>query len=85
MSKKKIKIRDSIFLLVIICALIFIGKITKLNDLRAEKSDMYYRSPIQMAGVKELLYQQKYVMDESMDSVLDQFYRSLNETEGKYN
>lgn len=28
---------------------------------------------------------QKYVMDESMDSVLDQFYRSLNETEGKYN
>ena len=23
---------------------------------------------------------QKYVMDESMDSVLDQFYRSLNET-----
>ena len=100
MSKKKIKIRDSIFLLVIICALIFIGKITKLNDLRAEKSDMYYRSPIQMAGVKELLYhqydivfsggnvtvnRQKYVMDESMDSVLDQFYRSLNETEGKYN
>lgn len=60
MSKKKIKIRDSIFLLVIICALIFIGKITKLNDLRAEKSDMYYRSPIQMAGVKELLYQQKH-------------------------
>ncbi len=38
MSKKKIKIRDSIFLLVIICALIFIGKITKLNDLRAEKA-----------------------------------------------
>ena len=34
---------------------IYIGKITKLNDLRAEKSDMYYRSPIQMAGVKELL------------------------------
>lgn len=39
---------------------IYIGKITKLNDLRAEKSDMYYRSPIQMAGVKELLYQQKH-------------------------
>ena len=39
---------------------IYIGKITKINDLRAEKSDMYYRSPIQMAGVKELLYQQKH-------------------------
>ena len=34
---------------------IYIGKITKLNDLRAEKSDMYYRSPIQMAGAKEPL------------------------------
>ena len=60
MSKKKIKIRDSIFLLVIICALIFIRKLMKLNDLDAKESDMYYRSPIQMAGVKELLYQQKH-------------------------
>ena len=39
---------------------IYIGTITKLNAIRAEKSDMYYRSPIQMAGVKELLYQQKH-------------------------
>ena len=60
MSKRKIKIRYIVILPVLICALIFIGKITKLNDLRAEKSDMYYRSPIQMAGVKELLYQQKH-------------------------
>ena len=60
MGKKKIKIRYIVILPVLICALIFIGKITKLNDLRAEKSDMYYRSPIQMAGVKELLYQQKH-------------------------
>jgi hypothetical protein len=27
----------------------------------------------------------KYVMDESIDSELDQFYRSLNETEEEYN
>ena len=37
MSKKKIKIRDSIFLLVIICALIFIRKLMKLNDLDAKE------------------------------------------------
>ena len=28
---------------------------------------------------------QKYVMDESIDSELEQFYQSLNETEEKYN
>ena len=28
---------------------------------------------------------QKYVMDESIDSELEQFYRFLNETEEKYN
>ena len=27
----------------------------------------------------------KYVTDESIDSELDQFYRSLNETEEEYN
>ena len=27
----------------------------------------------------------KYAMDESIDSELDQFYRSLNETEEEYN
>ena len=37
MNKRKIKIRYIIFLLVIIGALLFIGNITKLNDLEAKE------------------------------------------------
>ena len=136
MSKKKIKIRDIIFLLVIIGALIFIGKITKLNDLDAkEVTEIVLVSPpykkritdqqeieeftsmfngrkkryvfsiahsngwskraiismgtrqydIIFCGENVTVNRLKYVMDESIDSELDQFYQSLNETEEKYN
>ena len=37
MSKKKIKIRYIIFVLIIIGIVVFVGKITKLDDLNAEK------------------------------------------------
>ena len=36
MSKKKIKIRYIIFVLIIIGIVVFVGKITKLDDLNAE-------------------------------------------------
>ena len=92
MSKKKIKIRDSIFLLVIICALIFRKKRYVLSiahsngwSKRAIISTKTHQYDIVFSGGNVTVNRQKYVMDESMDSVLDQFYRSLNETEGKYN
>ena len=37
MSKKKIKIRYIIFVLIIIGIVVFVGKITKIDDLNAEK------------------------------------------------
>lgn len=136
MSKKKIKIRDIIFLLVIICALIFIKKITKLNDLDAEKvTEIVLVSPpykkritdqqeieeftrifnsrkkryvfsiahsngwskraiistgtqqydIVFSGENITVNRLRYVMDESIDTELNQFYQSLDEPEEKYN
>ena len=38
-----------------------------------------------MCGENITVTRQKYVMDESIDSELEQFYQSLNETEEKYN
>lgn len=136
MSKKKIKIRYIIFVLIIIGIVVFVGKITKLDDLNAEKvteiilvSPPYkkritdrqeieefmslfnerkkkpvfsiinssgwskraiittetYQYDIIFCGENITVNRQKYVMDESIDSELEQFYRSLNETEEKYN
>ena len=136
MSKKKIKIRYIIFVLFIIGIVVFVGKITKLDDLNAEKvteiilvSPPYkkritdrqeieefmslfnerkkkpvfsiinssgwskraiittetYQYDIIFCGENITVNRQKYVMDESIDSELEQFYRSLNETEEKYN
>ena len=39
MSKKKIKIKYIIFVLIIIGIVVFVGKITKLDDLNAEKEN----------------------------------------------
>ena len=136
MSKKKIKIRYIIFVLIIIGIVVFVGKITKLNDLNAEKvteiilvSPPYkkritdrqeieeftslfnerkkkpvfsiinssgwskraiittetYQYDIIFCGENITVNRQKYVMDESINSELEQFYRFLNETEEKYN
>ena len=136
MSKKKIKIRYIIFVLIIIGIVVFVGKITKLDDLNAEKvteiilvSPPYkkritgqqkieeftilfndrkkkpvisitnssgwskraiittetYQYDIIFCGENITVNRQKYVMDESIDSELEQFYRFLNETEEKYN
>lgn len=136
MSKKKIKIRYIIFVLIIIGIVVFVGKITKLDDLNAEKvteiilvSPPYkkritdrqeieefmslfnerkkkpvfsiinssgwskraiittetYQYDIIFCGENITVNRQKYVMDESIDSELEQFYQSLNETEEKYN
>ena len=136
MSKKKIKIRYIIFVLIIIGIVVFVGKITKLDDLTAEKvteiilvSPPYkkritdrqeieeftslfnerkkkpvfsiinssgwskraiittetYQYDIIFCGENITVNRQKYVMDESIDSELEQFYQSLNETEEKYN
>ena len=136
MNKRKIKITYIIFLLVIIGAVIFIGKITKLNDFDAkEVTEIVLVSPpykkritdqqeieeftsmfndrkkkpvfsiinssgwskraiismgtrqydIIFCGENITVNRLKYVMDESIDSELDQFYRSLNETEEEYN
>lgn len=136
MSKKKIKIRYIIFVLIIIGIVVFVGKITKLDDLNAEKvteiilvSPPYkkritdrqeieefmslfnerkkkpvfsiinssgwskraiittetYQYDIIFCGENIAVNRQKYVMDESIDSELEQFYRFLNETEEKYN
>lgn len=136
MSKKKIKIRYIIFVLIIIGIVVFVGKITKFDDLNAEKvteiilvSPPYkkritdrqeieeftslfnerkkkpvfsiinssgwskraiittetYQYDIIFCGENITVNRQKYVMDESIDSELEQFYRSLNETEEKYN
>ena len=136
MSKKKIKIRYIIFVLIIIGIVAFVGKITKLDDLNAEKvagiilvSPPYkkritdrqeieeftslfnerkkkpvfsiinssgwskraiittetYQYDIIFCGENITVNRQKYVMDESIDSELEQFYQSLNETEKKYN
>mgnify|MGYP003170694540 FL=1 len=136
MSKKKIKIRYIIFVLIIIGIVVFVGKITKLDDLNAEKvteiilvSQPYkkritgqqkieeftslfnerkkkpvfsiinssgwskraiittetYQYDIIFCGENITVNRQKYVMDESINSELEQFYRFLNETEEKYN
>ena len=136
MSKKKIKIRYIIFVLIIIGIVDFVGKITKLDDLNAEKvteiilvSPPYkkritdrqeieeftslfnerkkkpvfsiinssgwskraiittetYQYDIIFCGENIAVNRQKYVMDESIDSELEQFYRFLNEIEEKYN
>ena len=136
MSKKKIKIRYIIFVLIIIGIVVFVGKITKLDDLNAEKvteiilvSPPYkkritdrqeieeftslfnerkkkpvfsiinssgwskraiittetYQYDIIFCGENITVNRQKYVMDESIDSELEQYYRFLNETEEKYN
>ena len=136
MSKKKIKIRYIIFVLIIIGIVVFVGKITQLDDLNAEKvteiilvSQPYkkritdrqeieeftslfnerkkkpvfsiinssgwskraiittetYQQDIIFCGENITVNRQKYVMDESIDSELEQFYQSLNETEEKYN
>ena len=136
MSKKKIKIRYIIFVLIIIGIVVFVGKITKLDDLNAEKvteiilvSPPYkkritdrqeieefmslfnerkkkpvfsiinssgwskraiittetYQYDIIFCGENITVNRQKYVMDESINSELEQFYRFLNETEEKYN
>lgn len=136
MSKKKIKIRYIIFVLIIIGIVVFVRKITKLDDLNAEKvteiilvSPPYkkritdrqeieeftslfnerkkkpvfsiinssgwskraiittetYQYDIIFCGENITVNRQKYVMDESIDSELEQFYRFLNETEEKYN
>ena len=136
MSKKKIKIRYIIFVLIIIGIVVFVGKITKLDDLNAEKvteiilvSPPYkkritdrqeieeftslfnerkkkpvfsiinssgwskraiittetYQYDIILCGENITVNRQKYVMDESINSELEQFYRFLNETEEKYN
>ena len=136
MSKKKIKIRYIIFALIIIGIVVFVGKITKLDDLNAEKvteiilvSPPYkkritdqqeieeftslfnerkkkpvfsiinssgwskraiittekYQYDIIFCGENITVNRQKYVMDESIDSELEQFYQSLNEAEEKYN
>ena len=45
MSKRKIKIRYIVILPVLICALIFIRKLMKLNDLDAKKSQRSYLCP----------------------------------------
>lgn len=45
MSKKKIKIRYIIFVLIIIGIVVFVGKITKLDDLNAEKVPRSYSYP----------------------------------------
>ena len=135
MSKKKIKIRYIIFVLITM-GVIFFGKITRLDNLNAEKiagiilvSPPYkkritdrqeieeftslfnerkkkpvfsiinssgwskraiittetYQYDIIFCGENITVNRQKYVMDESIDSELEQFYRSLNETEEKYN
>ena len=135
MNKRKIKIRYIIFLLVIICALIFIRKLTKLKDLDAkEVTEIVLVSPpykkritdqqeieeftrmfnnrkkrfvfsvinssgwskraiismgtrqydIIFCGENITVNRGRYVMDESIDSELDRFYQSLNETEEKY-
>ena len=52
MSKRKIKIRYIVILPVLICALIFIRKLMKLNDLDAKEV-----ASIRADGVKEPLYQ----------------------------
>ena len=135
MSKKKIKIRYIIFVLITM-GVIFFGKITRLDNLNAEKiagiilvSPPYkkritdrqeieeftslfnerkkkpvfsiinssgwskraiittetYQYDIIFCGENITVNRQKYVMDESIDSELEQFYRFLNETEEKYN
>ena len=135
MGKEKIKIRYIIFVLIIIGIVVFVGKITKLDDLNAEKvteiilvSPPYKKRITDRQEIEEFTslfnerkkkpvfsiinssgwskraiittetYQydifcgeniavnrQKYVMDESINSELEQFYRFLNETEEKYN
>ena len=136
MSKKKIKIRYIIFVLIIIGIVVFVGNITKLDDLNAEKvteiilvSPPYkkritdrqeieeftslfnerkkkpvfsiinssgwskraiittetYQYDIIFCGENITVNRQKYVMDESINSELEQFYRFLNETEEKCN
>ena len=135
MGKEKIKIRYIIFVLITM-GVIFFGKITRLDNLNAEKiagiilvSPPYkkritdrqeieeftslfnerkkkpvfsiinssgwskraiittetYQYDIIFCGENITVNRQKYVMDESIDSELEQFYRSLNETEEKYN
>ena len=135
-EQDKIKIRYIIFVLIIIGIVVFVGKITKLDDLNAEKvteiilvSPPYkkritdrqeieeftslfnerkkkpvfsiinssgwskraiittetYQYDIIFCGENIAVNRQKYVMDESIDSELEQFYRFLNETEEKYN
>ena len=44
-----------------------------------------YQYDIIFCGENITVNRQKYVMDESIDSELEQFYRFLNETEEKYN
>ena len=44
-----------------------------------------YQYDIIFCGENITVNRQKYVMDESIDSELEQFYQSLNETEEKYN
>ena len=135
MGKEKIKIRYIIFVLITM-GVIFFGKITRLDNLNAEKiagiilvSPPYkkritdrqeieeftslfnerkkkpvfsiinssgwskraiittetYQYDIIFCGENITVNRQKYVMDESIDSELEQFYQSLNETEEKYN
>ena len=135
MGKEKIKIRYIIFVLITM-GVIFLGKITRLDNLNAEKiagiilvSPPYkkritdrqeieeftslfnerkkkpvfsiinssgwskraiittetYQYDIIFCGENITVNRQKYVMDESIDSELEQFYRFLNETEEKYN
>ena len=135
MGKEKIKIRYIIFVLITM-GVIFFGKITRLDNLNAEKiagiilvSPPYkkritdrqeieeftslfnerkkkpvfsiinssgwskraiittetYQYDIIFCGENITVNRQKYVMDESIDSELEQFYRFLNETEEKYN
>ena len=67
MSKKKIKIRYIIFVLIIIGIVVFVGKITKLDDLNGrrsknlrvclmkEKRNLYFQSSTHLAGAKEPL------------------------------
>ena len=135
MGKEKIKIRYIIFVLITM-GVIFFGKITRLDNLNAEKiagiilvSPPYkkritdrqeieeftslfnerkkkpvfsiinssgwskraiittetYQYDIIFCGENITVNRQKYVMDESINSELEQFYRFLNETEEKCN
>ena len=111
MSKKKIKIRYIIFVLIIIGIVVFVGRITDRQEIeeftslfnerkkkpvfsiinssgwskRAIITTETYQYDIIFCGENITVNRQKYVMDELIDSELEQFYRFLNETEEKYN